>query len=207
MPVSARQAGKREQIRTAAAGLFLAHGFAGTSMDAVTSAAGISKETLYRYYESKAVLFADVLGQLIAEPPRPSPGPPVVRTRGDLEAVLIRGSQRYLARVMEPAQLALLRIVIAEGSHFPELVHAFRGTLPATGGAVILDALEAGSSAGLVASSVDLRTAARAFAGLLMMFILRDGLLVPEPQPPERTQIAPMVRIFLDGIAKGPAAA
>jgi TetR/AcrR family transcriptional repressor of mexJK operon len=203
MSLSVRQASKREQIRTAAAGLFLAHGFAGTSMDAVTAAAGVSKETLYRYYESKAALFADVLGQLIAEPPPLGLEPPVIRTRADLESVLIRGSQRYLGRVMEPEQMALLRIVIAEGSRFPDLVHAFRGTLPATGGAVILGALEAGRKAGLVASSVDLRVAARAFAGLLMMFILRDGLLVPQPRPPERTQIAEMVRIFLGGVAEG----
>ena len=63
-----RQEAKREQIRTAAQQLFLDKGFGETSMDSVTAAAGVSKQTLYRYYETKAVLFADVLGQLIAEP-------------------------------------------------------------------------------------------------------------------------------------------
>jgi TetR/AcrR family transcriptional repressor of mexJK operon len=198
-----RQLAKRDQIRSAAAGLFLAHGFAGTSMDAVTLAAGISKETLYRYYENKASLFADVLGHLIAEPSHSATETatkPQLRDRSGLEAVLVSGSARYLARVMAPTQLSLLRIVIAEGSRFPDLVQAFRATLPATGGAMVIGALEAGREAGLVADWIDVRTAARAFAGLLMMFILRDGLLVAEAKLPDRRQLAQMVRIFVNGV-------
>ncbi len=90
--------------------------------------------------------------------------------------------------------------MLSEGNRFPELVEAFRGTLPATGGAVIIGALEAGRAAGLVAGWVDLRMAARAFAGLLMMFILRDGLLAAKPQRPDRRQLAAMVRLFVHGI-------
>jgi len=202
MSVQLRREAKREQIRAAAGELFLSEGYAGTSMDAVTAAAGISKETLYRYYESKAALFADVLGQLIAEPPQamPTSQKGVVRRLPDLEDLLIAESDRYLARLLEPRQLSLVRIVLSEGNRFPELVEAFRGTLPATGGAVIIGALEAGRTAGLVAGWVDLRMAARAFAGLLMMFILRDGLLAAKPQRPDRRQLAAMVRLFVHGI-------
>lgn len=197
-----RRGAKRDQIRAAAGSLFLADGFAETSMDAVTAAAGVSKETLYRYYESKAALFADVLGQLISEPQAQQIAPRhrALNDIPDLEALLVAATERYLTRVLAPEQLALLRIVIAEGGRFPELVEAFRGTLPATGGAVIVQALEEGRDAGLVGDWFDLRTAARAFAGLLMMFIFRDGLLVPKPRRPEKRQIAEMVRIFVRGI-------
>ena len=193
---------KRDQIRVAAGSLFLAHGFAGTSMDAVTAAAGVSKETLYHHYENKAALFADVLGQLISEPrtevaSRRRHAP---KNAADLEALLVAATERYLTRVLEADQLALLRIVIAEGGRFPDLVEAFRSTLPATGGAVILKVLDDGRAARLVADWFDLRTAARAFAGILMMFIFREGLLVPKPRRPERRQIAEMVRIFVRGI-------
>ena len=197
---------KKDQIRAAAGELFLTKGFAGTSMDAITATAGISKETLYRYYETKASLFEDVLRQLISEPMPDDPGeshPPHLSTGADLEKSLITATERYLERVLETQQLALLRVVIAEGSSFPELVEAFRNTLPATGGAVILQALEAGRDAGLVAEWFDLRAAARAFAGLLMMFIFRDGILLPAPRRPERRQVAEMVRIFVRGIGTG----
>jgi hypothetical protein len=108
-------------------------------------------------------------------------------------------SQDYLARILEPRQLALLRVVIAEGSRFPELTESFRSTLPAVGGAIFIAALES-RAAGLIADWVEVRTSARAFAGLLMMFILRDGLLATEPKLPSRPQVAEMVQIFVDGV-------
>jgi AcrR family transcriptional regulator len=87
--VTPRQEAKRKQIRAAARRLFLDRGFAETSMDAVTAAAGVSKQTLYRYYESKSALFGDVLGQLIAEPRPPATAGPVEiaspRTLADLQ--------------------------------------------------------------------------------------------------------------------------
>jgi TetR/AcrR family transcriptional repressor of mexJK operon len=198
-----RQEAKREQIRTAAEQLFLDRGFGETSMDAVTAAAGVSKQTLYRYYETKAALFADVLGQLIAEAAplvKEAPMGSHLRTRANLKTLLTSLSQDYLARVLEPRQLALLRVVIAEGSRFPELTESFRSTLPAVGGAIFIAALERGRAAGLIADWVELRTAARAFAGLLMMFILRDGLLAAAPKMPSRQQVAEMVQFFVDGV-------
>ncbi len=198
-----RQEAKRQQIRTAAEQLFLDRGFGETSMDAVTATAGVSKQTLYRYYETKAALFADVLGQLIAEPEPLVKTPPVrsrLRTGADLKTLLTSLSQNYLARVLEPRQLALLRVVIAEGSRFPELTESFRSTLPAVGGAIFIAALERAQAARLIADWVEVRTAARAFAGLLMMFILRDGLLAPTPKLPARQQVAMMVQFFVDGV-------
>jgi AcrR family transcriptional regulator len=198
-----RQEAKRTQIRTAAEQVFLDRGFGETSMDAITAAARVSKQTLYRYYETKAALFADVLRQLIAEPgpfaDEPLTGS-LLRTKANLKSLLTNLSQDYLARIMEPRQLALLRVVIAEGSRFPELTESFRSTLPAMGGAIFIAALERGRAAGLIADWVNVRTSARAFAGLLMMFILRDGLLAAEPKLPSRPQVAEMVQIFIDGV-------
>jgi TetR/AcrR family transcriptional repressor of mexJK operon len=207
MIATQRQGAKREQIRAAAERLFLDQGFGETSMDAITAAAGVSKQTLYRYYETKAVLFADVLGQLIAEPApmlKDSPAAVRLRTRADLKNHLTNLSQDYLARILEPRQVALLRVVIAEGSRFPELTASFRSTLPAVGGAIFIAALERAREARLIANWFDIRTAARAFAGLLMMFILRDGLLAPEPKLPSRQQVAEMVQLFVDGVGVQP---
>src|SRR6266487_2123992 len=67
-----RATAKRNAIHAAAQGLFLQHGFAGTSMDAIALAANVSKQTLYRYYQNKEALFVAVLEQLaldhLAEP-------------------------------------------------------------------------------------------------------------------------------------------
>lgn len=45
-----------ERILDAASGLFAEHGVSGTSMDQVAAAAGCSRATLYRYFDSRAAL-------------------------------------------------------------------------------------------------------------------------------------------------------
>jgi TetR/AcrR family transcriptional regulator, mexJK operon transcriptional repressor len=207
---SPRQQAKREQIRTAARDLFLRHGFAETSMDAVTAAAGVSKQTLYRYCETKAQLFGDVLRELITQAgPAPVAGPPqprVPRSQAELEASLVVLSERYLARLMKPEQLALLRVVIAEGSRFPELTESFRSTVPAAEAAATMAVIEGGLAGGQVAEWVEVRAAARALAGLLLAFVFRDGLLAAEPRLPARHELAEMVHIFVRGIGTRPRA-
>lgn len=48
---------KRDQILDAAVEEFLEYGFAGTNMDRITERAGVSKRTVYKYFESKENLF------------------------------------------------------------------------------------------------------------------------------------------------------
>ncbi len=52
---------KMAQVNEAAHRLFLEHGFAATSMDAVAREAGVSKATLYSYFPSKEALFAHLI--------------------------------------------------------------------------------------------------------------------------------------------------
>jgi TetR/AcrR family transcriptional regulator len=49
---------KAEQILTGAMQEFLVHGYAATSMDRVAKAAGVSKATVYTYFQDKEGLFA-----------------------------------------------------------------------------------------------------------------------------------------------------
>jgi TetR/AcrR family transcriptional regulator, mexJK operon transcriptional repressor len=201
---SRRQEAKREQIQSAARGLFLQNGYAETSMDAVSAAAGVSKQTLYRYYATKAALFAEVLGTLIALPSpdgTSGPGHRMPRSADELREHLVDFAEGYLARVMAPEQLDLLRVVIAEGGRFPDLSQAFRASLRAAGAEAALATLEAARASGLLASWVDPRRAARALAGLLLIFIVGDGLLAAAPKPPSRGSLAEVIRIFVSGIS------
>lgn len=49
---------KRQAILDAAKILFLSHGYANTSMDAVASEAGVSKLTVYSHFNDKETLFS-----------------------------------------------------------------------------------------------------------------------------------------------------
>jgi TetR/AcrR family transcriptional regulator, mexJK operon transcriptional repressor len=199
-----RQQAKREQIRDAARALFLRNGYAGTSMDAVTAAAGISKETLYRYYETKADLFADVLGQLIVRPATEGdsrPRPPAPKSAAELKSQLADFAEGYLARVMSSAQLDLLRVVIAEGGRFPDVGEAFRASLAAAGVDTVLATIESARDSGLLAAWVEPRKASRALAGLLLVFIIGDGLLAATPKLPSRSQVDEIIQVFVAGVS------
>jgi AcrR family transcriptional regulator len=56
---------RREQILDAATRLFSAYGFKKTSVDDVASEAGISKPTLYAYFEDKEALFSSVCDRVL----------------------------------------------------------------------------------------------------------------------------------------------
>lgn len=53
----------RRQILAAALDVFSRQGYAGTTLDDITAAANLSKGAIYWYFESKADLFATLLGE------------------------------------------------------------------------------------------------------------------------------------------------
>lgn len=55
---------RREQILTAALGMFYENGYANTTMDDIASAAGISKGLIYHYFKNKAEILFSFDGKL-----------------------------------------------------------------------------------------------------------------------------------------------
>lgn len=57
----------RETILAAATDLFAAHGFAGTSMQAVAQAAGYDKSLLFQYFDDKLGLYTAVIERMVRQ--------------------------------------------------------------------------------------------------------------------------------------------
>lgn len=55
-----------DRIKLTAHGLFMKYGLRSVSMDDIATALGISKKTVYRYYEDKDALVDDVIASIIA---------------------------------------------------------------------------------------------------------------------------------------------
>jgi AcrR family transcriptional regulator len=70
---------RRAQILEAAARAFLARGFAGTSMDDVAKAAGVTRLIVYRIFESKQDLYRAVLDEVVEDLARSFTGDSVER--------------------------------------------------------------------------------------------------------------------------------
>lgn len=185
----ARQEKKKAQIRDAAQRLFLEGGYAATSVDAVTMAAGVSKQTVYVYYSSKRALFADVLEQASIGHPefqaldflrttRPA-------SRAELQGALTEFAQRVVQTMLQPEYISLLRALIPEIRSHPELGELFRKVVARRSLQSVEQLLEDATHRGVI-GQVDTDAAARLFVGPLLTYLVVDGLLLayqPVEQP------------------------
>lgn len=121
--VNGRDGGaKRRQIMDGARTVFLAGGFDGASMNDVARAAGVSKGTLYAYFNSKDELFEAIIrGEYAQAAERLC----TFKREGDVKEMLTDFGVRLLGRMTEPATLALARVVVAAAEKFPKVGRAF----------------------------------------------------------------------------------
>jgi TetR/AcrR family transcriptional repressor of mexJK operon len=112
-PVSRSQQNAQEKqtaIAQAALDLFLQQGYMATSMDAVAAQAGVTKQTVYRYYPSKEELFAAVMEEIRANEP-----PPYQFGGAEPETELNNFGRDLLAFHLKPAALGVYRLMLSEG--------------------------------------------------------------------------------------------
>src|ERR1700733_13792585 len=140
---------KRRQIVEGAREIFLAHGFDAASMNDIARTAGVSKGTLYVYFENKEQLF-----QAIVEQECRAHAESVFALDAadyDVAAVLTRLGIAYLEFLCRAEKAAALRIVIAIADRMPEIGMVFYETGPAYGIARVAAYLRAQTEAGVLA--------------------------------------------------------
>src|ERR1700753_3150738 len=121
----------RKAILAIAREIFLTEGYAAASMSAIAARLGGSKGTLYNYFPSKEVLFAEFMRNeceieaLVAHELADS------ATSVD-EALRSRG-RRMMRFIFSATVQAIHRLVIAESGRFPELGRTFYENGPRTG--------------------------------------------------------------------------
>jgi AcrR family transcriptional regulator len=121
---------KVEAILQGAMQEFLKHGFAGTTMDRVTAAAGVSKATVYSYFQDKETLFFALIDRSISshrsQLDRLNPN----FFQREPRQVLAELANQFLNQVSDtPELLDLIRLTIAESKRYPMLAqHLIRDT-------------------------------------------------------------------------------
>ncbi len=127
---SPRISAKREAVLDAARACFLELGYAGTSMDAVASRAGVSKATIYAHFQGKDELFGAIMRRRCAQSIPEVPPPPAAE---DARTVLTEIGRRLLELFLSPEAMAVYRIVVAESCRHPDLAAAFYAAGPERG--------------------------------------------------------------------------
>ena len=122
-PGRPKSAEKSAAIRRAAGKLFLSEGFERTSMDAVASAAGVSKNTVYSHFASKEALFGAVIAHEVERAGAlfgqrvPASLPLATALR------LLAGA--YQRIVLEDKAVSIFRTVIGESIAHPDVARLF----------------------------------------------------------------------------------
>jgi AcrR family transcriptional regulator len=94
-------------------------------MSDVAERAGLAKGTVYLHFADKAALFEDVMREVMREALE---GRPMRRPRRDetTRAFLQRTLIPVLRDLQASGRFGVVRLVVAEGPHFPELAAAYR---------------------------------------------------------------------------------
>lgn len=156
---------RTEMIKRTALDLALESGYAKLSMEAVAARAGVGKDTIYRRWPSKALLFLDaVLGSSTTGLQHPDTGDIVA----DLRGVMIRAVD-LLGR---PPWGPLYRDLIGEAQHNPEVAAALNERFIQPQVADTRARLKAAEEQGQLAPDFDLDLAFEILSGPLYFRLL-----------------------------------
>lgn len=194
---------REQRILAAALKVFSEIGYSGATMDAVAVEAGVSKPTLYQYFESKETLFsAMMLGErdhMLGVFHYPS-GKGMV-------ADLLDFAWDYADTVLRPDLLSLARLIIGEVQRFPEIGRAYQEHGPDRLLRGIMDYLDGRRAEGRLVFT-DTELAAQDLWGLILSAPRTQALYMPD-RPPARVEVARYLnnglRVFLKAYSSRPA--
>ena len=113
---------KREQILDAAGDLFTRRGYESTNLDVLAAEAGVSKQTIYSHFESKA----DVLRESVARRCRQG-----LLTAEDMDfslppqQFLPQFAERFINTLLDDIALRMYRLCLSESERYPEVGQSF----------------------------------------------------------------------------------
>ncbi|MBD1857194.1 MULTISPECIES: TetR/AcrR family transcriptional regulator [Leptolyngbya] len=170
-----RQVVKREQILKGAMTAFLTSGYAGTSMDRVAAEAGVSKQTIYSYFQDKEGLFRSLIEQ--ATIIRFTTLFELDHQKVEPEQLLRRLAEIFFNDVVDRGNyIPLLRIVIGESERFPELARLYTQAVVQRGKSMLCEYLRSRKELKLH----DPEAIAQIFFGSMVSWVILQKMLYGE---------------------------
>lgn len=156
-----------DEILDAALEVFGAQGFAGARLDDIARAAGVSKGTLYLYFESKEEMFRAMIRARIVSALEESERE-LLHAEGCARTKLELLMRRIWSVVGDPKMARITKLVHGELNNFPELARFYYDEVILRVRAIGLGVLAQGVAAGEVRPE-QAQFAARAMPSLLVM--------------------------------------
>lgn len=205
---TAEQAARLDRaVHECALELFLAHGYEGTSMEAVAAAAGTTKASLYARYAGKEAMFRAVLSWVAERQDWPVPEPEADGLDLDridglpaLEAVLREVARSAVRRALHPQMVQLTRLAVAHAEHFPRLAEQ-SNLSPWRRYDRLVDVLRRLQLEGVIDPDADAELLAENFFAMVSGMPARLALLgVVRPAEEQRTRTDAAVRLFVNAL-------
>lgn len=185
------ESSKRRQIMDGAKTAFLSNGFDAASMGEIARQAGVSKGTLYVYFDSKESLF-----EAIIEDERRSQAERIFvldPSDPDIIGTLTRLGEAFVRFLCQPDALGSLRTVMAIAERMPELGRSFYQAGPAFGISQVANYIKAKRESGQLAVD-DEEVAAAQFLDSCQSTLFKPLLFNAGPAPSDE-RISHVVRI------------
>jgi AcrR family transcriptional regulator len=146
-PRKRRKEARPSELTAAALELFVEKGFSATRLEEVAQRAGVSKGTLYLYFDSKEALFKAAIQEGII-PAVEEAEAIAAQHAGSAFELLEKLLENWWVRVGETQFAGIPKLVIAEARNFPEVAQFYDEKVIRRGQLLIGAALERGIASG-----------------------------------------------------------
>lgn len=199
-PRRRRKEARPTELTAAALELFVVKGFAATRLDEIAALAGVSKGTLYLYFDSKEALFEAVIREGILPIVDSAEALAAGHTGSsfDLLEAIIYG---WWDRIGTTRLSGIPKLLVAEAQNFPEVARFYYENVIRRGRALIADALRRGMKAGEF-RQMDVETCIDVVVGPMMTLLVWRRAMAHclEKQPDERAILAAHLEILRRGL-------
>ena len=178
-----------------AAGLdeFTAKGFAATRLDDVAKRAGVAKGTIYLHFKDKEALFQELvrtaLGPLIVR----ISNPPIGAGGGSARAAMEALADTFAREVVGTRRADIVRMIISEGTRFPQLADFYYSEVIAHGIAGMRKLIEYGVARGEIRNP-GLADFPQLLVGPMIVAVIWQGLFGKHAP----LDVKAMLRVHLD---------
>lgn len=194
-----RKDARPSELTSAALDLFVEKGFAATRLDDVAARAGVSKGTLYLYFDSKEALFKAVIEEGIV-PMLTAAEQHLAAHEGSASALLRDLLFGWWQTIGATRLAGVPKLIISESRNFPEVAQYYHDQVIVRGRALLRTALQRGIASGEF-RPLDVETAIDVIiAPLLMLAIWRFSLCFCGRQSDPETYLKTHFDLLVHGL-------
>ncbi|MBM9589935.1 TetR/AcrR family transcriptional regulator [Leptospira sp. 201903075] len=180
---------KHQLILSAGTQVFLKKGYLGTNMEEIATEASVSKQTVYKHFASKEVLFTEIITNLTSRKTADSYKSlkPAIEVR-DIKKYLVGYAVGELSVLLTPEVIQLRRLVIGEAERFPKLAAVYYKNGPKLAFLKLADLFDHFCKQGLL-QIADKKKAAEDFNWLILSAYLNQAMFLGKSSLPNQKEI------------------